>query len=407
MSMPEVYDTIICGAGPSGSVAARTLAKNGFSVLLLDKDQFPRDKPCGGGLCPHIRQFDYLFEELPKILESTCRRGIIFSENGKYSADSGVMDAVFYNIRREKFDHKLLQLAQKEGAKFRQGTVTKIEIEEDGVTVTTGKGEEAETIRGRTVIGSMGAHDRLQKMIAKEHGFEDQIKKTMATILVKEFEIDEDFIIEKLGEEKTAIIQLKVAGMPGYGWIFTKKGILNIGYGSYNENMKKVDKKQVFQDFIDILKKRDMVPKDLVVTDFAAAPLPLGVGYPVTYTNRGLITGDAAGFVSPLSGEGIYYAMDSGLIAGAVLCEKLREDKLTAADLRIYQDRWYEAWGKDLEVLQAFQKWLMRFPNMAIKIVRKDKELLDLLIQLFMGSVSAKKEEGRIKKLVARGIFKF
>ena len=75
--------------------------------------------------------------------------------------------------------------------------------------------------------------------------------------------------------------------------------------------------------------------------------------------------------------------------------------------MKLYHDRWYEAWGQDLEVLNFFQRWLMRFPNLAIKIARKDKELLDLLIQLFMGSVSAKKEEKRIRKLVARSVFKF
>ena len=117
--MPEIYDTIICGAGPSGTVAARTLAKDGHSVLILDKDDFPRNKPCGGGLCPHITEFEYFFKELPEILESTCQRGVIYSENGKFSADSGILDVVFYNIRRQKFDHKLVQLAQREGAASR------------------------------------------------------------------------------------------------------------------------------------------------------------------------------------------------------------------------------------------------------------------------------------------------
>jgi len=402
--MPEIYDTIICGAGPSGSVAARTLALAGHSVLILDKDDFPRDKPCGGGLCPHIREFEYFFQELPEILESTCQRGIIYSENGKFNADSGVLDVVFYNIRRQNFDHKLVQLAQREGAELRKEMVSGIDIQKDGVTVSTRDGE---SFRGRTVIGATGANDRLKNMIAKENGFSDQIKKGMATIMVKEFEVDEEFIIEKMGAEKTAVIQLKPAGMPGYGWIFTKKGILNIGYGSYNNNIRKIDPKQEFQNLLEVFKKRDLVPQDLRVTDFQAAPLPLWRGYPITYTTRGLITGDAAGFVSPLSGECIYYAMDSGVIAGETLAELLKRDTLDKGALKLYQDRWYERWGRDLEVLQRFQKWLMRFPNLAIKIARKDKELLNLLIQLFMGSVSAAAEEGRIKKLIGKSVFRF
>jgi len=44
------YDVVVVGAGPSGSTAAKTLAEHGVNVLLIDKERFPRDKPCGGGL---------------------------------------------------------------------------------------------------------------------------------------------------------------------------------------------------------------------------------------------------------------------------------------------------------------------------------------------------------------------
>jgi len=402
--MPDTYDTVICGAGPSGTVAGRTLAKNGHSALIIDKDDFPRDKPCGGGLCPHVDQFEFFFRELPEILESTCRRGVIYSENGKYAADTGVIDVAFYNIRRKRFDHKLLQLAQKAGAGFRQGMVTGITIAKDGVEVSLKSGD---TIKARSVIGATGANDRLLKQIARENNFEDVVKKSMATIVVHEFEVDEEFITGRYGEEKSAHIQLKQGGMPGYGWIFSKKDVLNIGFGSYNHYMRKITVKQEFQNFLERFKKRNYVPQDLRVESFHAAPLPLGTGYPVTYTSRGLITGDAAGFVSALSGEGIFYAMDSGQIAGEVLSRQLEKDRLGKDDLALYQQRWYEAWGKDLEVLRWFQKWLMRFPNKAIKLAQKDEELLNLLLQLFMGSISAHREKRRIIKLVTKNLFRF
>ena len=51
------YDIIIVGAGPSGSTAAKFLAEKQISVLLLDRESFPRNKPCAGGLCRHITQF--------------------------------------------------------------------------------------------------------------------------------------------------------------------------------------------------------------------------------------------------------------------------------------------------------------------------------------------------------------
>ena len=55
------YDVIVVGAGPSGSTAARECASLGLSALMLDKAEFPRDKPCGGAVsmrCAELLPFD-------------------------------------------------------------------------------------------------------------------------------------------------------------------------------------------------------------------------------------------------------------------------------------------------------------------------------------------------------------
>ena len=48
----ELHDVIIVGAGPAGSTAARILTSAGFDVLVIDKDTFPREKPCAGWISP-------------------------------------------------------------------------------------------------------------------------------------------------------------------------------------------------------------------------------------------------------------------------------------------------------------------------------------------------------------------
>jgi len=60
------YDVIVVGAGPSGSTVAKFLSEKGVKVLLIDKDKFPRDKPCGGGLYEHITEFDYIRRKIEK-----------------------------------------------------------------------------------------------------------------------------------------------------------------------------------------------------------------------------------------------------------------------------------------------------------------------------------------------------
>lgn len=65
------YDIIVVGAGPAGSTAARECATLGLSVLLLDKAQFPRDKPCGGGVSS--RAAGLLPFDLAPVVEQTIR----------------------------------------------------------------------------------------------------------------------------------------------------------------------------------------------------------------------------------------------------------------------------------------------------------------------------------------------
>ena len=50
--MSERYDLIVVGAGPSGASTAYHAARSGLEVLLIDRQEFPRDKPCGDGMMP-------------------------------------------------------------------------------------------------------------------------------------------------------------------------------------------------------------------------------------------------------------------------------------------------------------------------------------------------------------------
>ncbi len=65
----SAYDVIVAGAGPAGSMAARLLADRGARVLLLDKQRFPRDKPCGGGVTLRAAALQEI--DLSPVIEST------------------------------------------------------------------------------------------------------------------------------------------------------------------------------------------------------------------------------------------------------------------------------------------------------------------------------------------------
>ena len=64
------YDVVIVGAGPSGSTAAKNLAEKGKKVLIIDKQKFPRDKPCGGGIPTRVmKQFPYIKEFIDSVIQ--------------------------------------------------------------------------------------------------------------------------------------------------------------------------------------------------------------------------------------------------------------------------------------------------------------------------------------------------
>jgi len=397
-------DFIVCGAGPAGSTAAKFLAEKDHHVLLLDKDDFPRDKACGGGLCPHILEFDHVRESIDDYLESHCTRGMIFSPSLKNHIDHKSDSPLFYNIRRKVFDHRLVQFAREAGAEIRKVHVKEVKEDSNGITVSAADGSE---FSAKAVIGATGPYDHVGRIIRRQHGLPEAWNdKEIGTILVHEFDVGKGFIDEVYGEERLAIIYLQTAGLLhggyGFGWIFSKNSVLNIGYGGFKQDMKRVDIRKTFEDYIAILKMAGLAPEEMKVERYSGAPLPLNGAVARTYHNRMLIAGDAAGFVSPISGEGIYYAMDSGRIAAEVLDNASRKNDFSSEALSKYQTKWYRAWGRDLKILRFFAGRLMAWPETLIRYGIKDEVLKKYLVDIFISTESAYKLRAKVAARVVR-----
>src|SRR3712207_699811 len=124
--MPERYDLVIVGAGPGGSATAYYASRAGLETLLLDRQEFPRDKPCGDGLMPHAAS-EVSLMGLGDWLDEP--------RHGKFSGFSiytqtaylrqGVPPSLHgprgYVIKREETDAKLLERAIAAAAGFRAG----------------------------------------------------------------------------------------------------------------------------------------------------------------------------------------------------------------------------------------------------------------------------------------------
>ena len=146
-----MYDAIIVGAGPAGSTAARLLAAKGAKVLLLDKQKFPRDKPCGGGVT--LRASSEVDIDLTPIIEQTVY-GARFSLRLKKGFDRRFEKPLTYMTQRARLDAHLAQCAAEAGAEFHDGEAVR-SIEVAGApTVRTDQGRYSSEV----LIGADGAN---------------------------------------------------------------------------------------------------------------------------------------------------------------------------------------------------------------------------------------------------------
>ena len=400
------YDVIVVGAGPSGSTVAKFLSEKGVKVLLIDKDKFPRDKPCGGGLCEHITEFDYIREKIEKnpsyFLESICIRSKIVSPSAKHTTDYLSETPLFYNIRRKKFDHALVQFAINAGAEFLENCkVKEVFTTQEKAVVELANNKEFSC---KVIVGAGGTYDVAANYLRKKEGLKKKRGKYIGMAVVEEFKVGEEFIDGAYGKERTSMINLKHANLNGYAWVFSKHDVLNIGFGGFNDEMKKIDIKKEFKNYLDFLKMSGYLPKWVKSKKLIGSPLPFIGNIKKTYTDRIILVGDAAGFVSPLTGEGIHYAIDSGKIASEVISKALEKEDFSAQSLKTYQHIWMKKWGKDLEGLRFFHWLLMRCPEKFVKYGSKDEKLKKISVDLFIGNMNT----SRIKcKIVSRMIIDF
>jgi flavin-dependent dehydrogenase len=173
----EEFDTIIVGAGPAGSTTATLLARAGYKVLLLDREEFPRAKPCGDCLSAGATRILHDLGVLPRIeAESPARlegwRIVAPGGNHFYRAFASLAPAIPSSetalaIPRERLDRILLDAARRAGAEVRTG-VRVVDLTRNGAGAVTGvsvrvAGREPRTLRARLVVGA----DGLRSIVAR------------------------------------------------------------------------------------------------------------------------------------------------------------------------------------------------------------------------------------------------
>ena len=357
-----IYDVIIAGLGPAGSIAARTLAAGGMRVLAFDKQRMPRDKPCGGAVSTRVRQV--VNDDLREMCEATIQ-GAAFTFRGAERFVARFHKPVVYMVRRAEFDHRLSQSARDHGARLREGeSIRALCVHKTGVEVTTSR----QVYRAAWLIGADGANSLVRRQVTRDHhagpitGIEAEIAP-------------EHRLMHQYADE----VRLDFGTIPhGYSWLFPKRHHLSVGIaGAFRQA---THPRRLYEHFLTRQGLGHWIDAKI---HGHMIPIYLGGQTPVQ-RQRALLIGDAARLVDPFLGEGIYYAIKSADIASHAILDATQQG-LSAGEL--YEQRLQEVL-MDLRAALKVARLLYRFPHYGYTLFKTHPKLVEMYFQVLCGDSS-------------------
>lgn len=371
-------DVVVAGAGPAGAVAARTLALHGIDTLLVDRADFPRNKPCGGGVSLRaLRRFPWLEEAMAGIDVHKLSRLHLEGPHGAVFDYDDAGPSVFM-IRRVEFDAALAASARTAGARFTRFEITQASQDARGVTLQSRDGRR---LRARIVVAADGVHS----VMAKRIGVNPRWPRTSVAL-----DMMEETPAATLRAEHPDVLWVAYAyqGLDGYAYIFPKRHHVNVGIGcllSHFDAQVTAHPYALQREFVEALVRDGALHGASDRQHFTPSLIPVGGPLTHTWSGRVLFAGDAGGFVNAITAEGIYYAMVSGELAGHA-----------AASVRpgtpgpAYERSWRREIGAELQDAVFVQRYLFASHDRVASVVRAAPRLpglLDLILGYFKGDV--------------------
>ncbi|MDI7246520.1 MAG: geranylgeranyl reductase family protein [Bacillota bacterium] len=372
--MMRDYDVVVVGAGPAGSTAARVAAERGLDVLLIDKARFPRNKPCAGGVT--TKALNELGFDLPGSVVERDIMGIRLVSSGGRSVSARDSRRLGVTVRRATFDGFLAKKAVEAGACFLDDTPLI-----DLGTETGGRGERylVTTSRGRfrakAIVGADGACGRTARLVGIRRRW---CRWELGASVSAEVDLPPDLSPDAVGSEPDLIeLHLVPPLRAAFGWAFHRKGGLHIGIGATAFDAPRIG--EAFRGHF----RRVAQARGLEV------PCPRGRGHvlptggirrPVA---RGgvLLAGDAAGFVDPFSGEGIYNAIRSGRTAAEVIADAASSGDFSRA-APVYMHRCRQELLREFRLSMLLAAMLGRKDGLPFAMVEANPDLVFLLADI-------------------------
>jgi geranylgeranyl reductase family protein len=380
MNEKTIYDVAVIGGGPAGSAGAFHASKLGLKTILFEKYAYPRSKPCGGALSD--RTIPLLGTHAKNAINCALDELRLYAPSYKYFSKKALPG---HFVLREEFDEAMAKDAQEAGTQLMDNCRVKsvaqlpsglYEITADGTTFTA-----------KYILMATGFQKKaLVKSPVKRKAFD---KDYFAMTVVSETKVDNKILEKHNYSDK--ILGLFFGAVPnGYGWYFVKDGYINIGIGATALLLEDVGAINAYNRFVTDLKEKNLLPKDLELAKERAFPLPFKKTAEKTVFGNTLLVGDSAGFVSPLTGEGLYYAVRSGQLAA----EAIRQNITNGVPLTSYQENWTRDFGVQLNKYAYLMRQMVyknkRRMELAVALGRADKKMSDILNNVIHGLISYK-----------------
>jgi geranylgeranyl reductase family protein len=282
------YDVAVVGAGPAGAAAALAACRAGARVLLLDRATFPRDKTCGDGIAADA------VDVLAGLGVPGVTDGYPANDGLRLVGPGGAVVAralprPAYTVPRRVFDARLVDAAVRAGADLRRHTVRRITEDAAGVRVD-------DRYAAGVVIGADGAGSVVRRLLGHPVNPDGHL-----AVAIRGY-------APSAGTEQ--IIVTTSARWPAYAWSFPiGDGTANVGYG---EVLRGAPLTRAY-----LMDRLTQLLPGSEPTGVRGHHLPLSTHRPAAARGRVLLAGDALSLINPFTGEGIFYAVLSGALAGA------------------------------------------------------------------------------------------
>lgn len=390
--MSKMHDVIVVGAGPGGSATAYFLAQAGLDVLLLDKAEFPRDKTCGDGLTPRaldvLRQMDILSQ----VSEAGYRIEGIELHGRKGNAMTARLPKhpnypdYMLIVPRFELDEIIRLRAAKSGVEFHGGvTVRDIEQFDDHVLMHAEQGGHHVEFSGRLTVLAVGANMGLLRHVG--------ILKTNPKVILAA----RGYYHRLQGLTRRVQAHFEHVAMPGYGWVFPiSDTAANIGIGFWPTILPWRKLPSSARQALDVWlqnsgKLRNMLAEGELQGPVKSYPLRIDFTKAPLRHGRILLIGEAAGLVSPFTGEGIDFALESGQLAAKFILGQVRNAGFTMAALSSYDHMLRAHFQRLFSFLNLIRHLYINpvLMNRAILAAEKFPGLKDQLVRVMLSQTDA------------------